>query len=133
MHFSIEQESIGHDRFQKCPQPFPGDGHILPGGQKEAAALVAGNRLKSQGTPDQRVIVPCSLPVQTIFQSRENLVAAGTAVCGQVSQHLSVINPAALDKVIDAEEQAGFSTVLTDMSSPMLANEAKNAIQSLAK
>ena len=44
-----------------------------------------------------------------------------------------VINPAALDKMIDAEEQAGFSTVLTDMSSPMLANEAKNAIQSLAK
>lgn len=35
--------------------------------------------------------------------------------------------------MIDAEEQAGFSTVLTDMSSPMLANEAKNAIQSLAK
>jgi len=64
--------------------------------------------------------------------SRQIAAIEADRIQRQILAH-QVINPAALDKMIDAEEQAGFSTVLTDMSSPMLANEAKNAIQSLAK
>lgn len=63
--------------------------------------------------------------------SRQIAAIEADRIQRQILAH-QVINPAALDKMIDAEEQAGFSTVLTDMSSPMLANEAKNAIQSLA-